>query len=163
MIEPTKTTSLIYSPKIYVMRTPVYHKFYNDLGITEPFRQRDGWYEVFQDDNGEWWLYMNIGFEHNGADCFPDYSYMVFPSAVHDVGLWLIDWGIIPESNNNIVDQELRDCVELGNEPMPWWKGGNNRTARKIEAWKIYRATNLAKTKAGEKGSLEFLNKRVEI
>ena len=162
-MNPQRSTEIVYSPKLHIMRQEVYHKFHNDLRIAFPFEQRQGWYKVFKDDNGDWWLYLKAGFQHNGADCFPDYEFMIFPSAVHDVALWLIDWGVIPESMNNMVDKELADCIIHSRTPMPWWKGGSNKTCRKFEAWKIKRATNIAKTKKGEQGTLLFQDKRIVI
>ena len=160
---PTKSTVIVYSPKLHIMRRAVYHKFHNDLGIRFPFEQRDGWYKVFQDDNGDWWLYLKPGFQWNGADMFPDYEYMLYPSAVHDVCLWLIDWAVIPEAMNNTVDKELADCIIHSVTPMPWFKGGSSKTLRKVEAWKIKRATHIAKTKAGECGTLLFQDRKIEI
>lgn len=153
---PTRSTSISYGPKVHVLKHDVYHKFHNDLGICKPYEQKDGWYKVFQDENGDWWLFMRKGFMHNGADCYPDYDFMIFPSAVHDVALWLIDHGIIPEAMNNMVDKELGDCIVHSREPMPWFMGGTNPHARKLQAWKIRRGTNLAVTRRGERSALEY-------
>lgn len=163
MQQPVRSKFITYGPKVYVLGEDLYHCFYTNLGIKDAFKQRDGWYYVFQDDIGRWWLYLRKGFQHNGADCFPDYEFMIFPSAIHDVCLWLIDWGIIPEENNNLVDHELYHCIMHTFVPMPWFKGGNLKFARRYQARKIEIATHLARTKAGEKGSLEFRNKTLRL
>lgn len=157
------STEIIFGPKVHVLSQDVWHKFHNNLGIIAPFRQKDGWYEILQDDTGAWWLYMRKGFMWNGADCYPDYDFMIFPSAVHDVGLWLIDHGIIPERNNNLVDKELEDCILHSEAAMPWFLGGSNQCARKFQARKIRRATNIARTKQGEHGTLEYQLTRLPI
>ena len=158
-----QSTEIVYGPKVHVLAQELWHRFHNNLGITQPFQQKDGWYEVLRDDSDRWWLHLARGFQWNGADWFPDYEFMIYPSAVHDVGLWLIDHGIIPEAYNNMVDKELEDCIINSSTPMPWWKGGSNKTLRKIEARKIRRATNLAKTKRGEHGALEYQVTRLSI
>ena len=159
----TPSTEIVYGPKVHVLSQELWHRFHNNLGITEPFKQKDGWYEVLQDDSERWWLHLARGFRWNGADWFPDYEFMIYPSAVHDVGLWLIDHGIIPESYNNMVDKELEDCIINSVTPMPWWKGGSSKRLRKFEARKIRRATNLARTKRGERSSLEYQITRLPI
>lgn len=163
MFQPSNSDEMVVSPKVYVLGDDLYHRLYNDLGILEPFKQRDGWYYVFQDGAGHWWLYLRKGFRHNGADWFPDYDFMLFPSAIHDVCLWLIDWGIIPEENNDLVDRELYDCIIHTDVPMPWFKGGSNKWARRWEARRIKLATHLARTSAGEQGSLEFKNRTLRL
>lgn len=158
-----QSTEIIYGPKVHVLAQEIWHRFHNNLGITEPFKQKDGWYEVLQDDFDRWWLHLVVGFMWNGADWFPDYEFMMFPSAIHDPCLWLIDHGIIPETYNNLVDKELEDCILKSKTHMPWWKGGSNKTLRKIEARKIRRATNLARTKQGEHSTLEYQLTRLPI
>ncbi len=160
---PTRSTEIYYGPKVHVLGHGLYHKFHNDLDIIKPFEQKDGWYRAFQDENGEWWLFLREGFQHNGADCFPDFPFMIFPSAVHDVALWLIDHGIIPEESNNLVDKELEDCILNSEEPMPWFMGGSNKYARKYQARKIRRATNLAKTEQGENSTLDHQIRKAKI
>lgn len=82
---------------------------------------------------------------YNGADCFPDTEWMRLPSLIHDVLLWLIAAGAIPESENDLVDRELADLVKF-QEPKTF----REKYLRRIRAIYIFRATNLAQTRIGE-------------
>ena len=149
------STEIVYGDKLYTLTEHLWYKFHNDLGFTRPFKQKDGWYELLQDDNGDWWLHLFPAFQWNGANLYPDYKFMMMPSAIHDTDHWLIMHGIIPEENNNLIDKELEDSILFSKTKIPFKDGG--WIPKKARARIIRRATNTANEKrnlAGQEHSI---------
>ena len=132
-------TALI-SRKLYTLGEDVWMPYSIDLQFTEEFRQKDGWYELLCIKD-VWWLHLVKGFQWNGANSYPDWDFIKIPSARHDVNIWLIEHGVIPESMNNRVDIQLQEDVAASKTPIPFLQGGF--LPRGIRARIIKRATHL--------------------
>ena len=126
-------------PKVYTLRQALYYRLKNNFTITEEFHQKDGWYHLVQSPSGEWWLHLEKGFQWDGASGgYPDWDFIMMPSAIHDTLHWLIAHGVIPESENNLIDKELQDAI----------LGSRTKTPlKRFRAWYIRRATNIVKEK----------------
>lgn len=91
-------------------------------------------------------LTLQRGYAWNGADCFPDFDWIMEGSAVHDCLLQLIALGIIPESENNKIDNELGHVVRDA-KVLP--KVGGEGLLKFRSAY-VARATRLMKTRKGD-------------
>lgn len=90
----------------------------------------------------------------DGATHYPDWKFMMMPSAKHDVLHWLIMHGIIPEGMNNMIDKELEDSILQSYTPIPWNEGG--LIPKKVRARMIRRATNTANEKRNLEGQEHY-------
>ena len=98
---------------------------------------------------------------YNGADCFPDVSWMKFPSLMHDFYLWCIERGLIPENQNNVIDAELGDIIarqKIEGHDMTWFEEWlRYRRSRYIE-----KATKLAKSRKGDGKKIHKMKIEIE-
>lgn len=86
-------------------------------------------------------LLLKPGYAYNGADCFPDFDWVMTAAAGHDGLLQLIALGIIPESENDLVDKEF----------SLWVRGfPGAQTLMALRSWYVRKGTNLAQTRLGE-------------
>lgn len=115
-------------------------------GLKEDWTHPNGWYGVTR-QHGQWFLWAAVGCAWDGATKYPDYSWMMAPSLVHDILHWLIKRGVISTIYNDVIDLELKVAILNGKEPIPWWQGGNSKLTRKVRAYIILRGTNIANEK----------------
>jgi len=156
---PTKTETALISRKLYTLGKEVWLPYTVDLGFRSEFRQKDGWYELIY-YKGVWWLHLAKGFQWNGANFYPDWDFILIPSARHDVGHWLIEHGIISPWENNGIDQQLKEDLINSNTPIPFLAGG--WIPKRVRAHIIGRATNLSNTDR-RKGLIEHQSMFREI
>ena len=156
---PVKSTSALVSNKLYTLGESVVMPYHNDVGIVREFATL--FYNI-RHIEGRWWLEMLEGFQWNGANRYPDYDFILLPSAKHDVNCWLIEHGIIPQESNDLIDLELKLDVQQSKTKIPFTKGGF--IPRKMRGWIIGRATNLHNAKKKE-GVIEhqFMYRRIEL
>lgn len=76
----------------------------------------------------------------DGATWFPDFEWMMIPSLIHDILHWLIAKGVIPESENDLIDKEL----------VSWVAPNSNRLKVLAARRLIKRATNLVDQRVGQ-------------
>jgi|GEM_PF-5394460 len=123
------------------------YKLEYEYGLVEDFHHPLGYYSVVW-WKGSWYVIAHIGCAWDGATLYPDYAWMMVPSLVHDILLWLTGRGIIREIYNDVIDLELYLAIINGKEPIPWRQGGNSKIVRKIRASIVLRGVNTADTKA---------------
>lgn len=133
--------SALISKKLYSLGADVWIPYHQNLSDAVEFTQKDGWYAL-RCIKGKWWLFLRKGFRWNGANCYPDWDFILIPSAKHDVGHWLIEHGAFPESYNNLIDKELQLDIKYSKTPVPFIQGG--WIPKPIRAKYIQRATNIA-------------------
>lgn len=100
------------------------------------------------------WLLISSLYCWDGATKFPDFDWIKTPSAIHDALHQLIVDGIIPESENDLIDQELALAIE-GNHATRWTK----QVLLKLRGWYVRKATNTVNEKAGSKPKVYHLPK----
>lgn len=88
------------------------------------------------------WLLIYTLYGWDGATKFPDFEWIKTPSALHDALHNAIAAGIIPESENDLIDTELELAIQ-GNPGKRW--------ALKIRSWYVRKGTNTVDEKAGWK------------
>jgi hypothetical protein len=141
-----KSETLTLSPKLYTSINWQWHKFYNDFGLAQDWAAPSGFYGVAIDTQGDAWLWTKPLFQHNGANLYPDWDFILEPSRVHDCLHWLIMHGVILVTYNDLIDKELGDCVRYGKTPIAWWQGGE--LTRKARALAVEVMTRLVDEKA---------------
>ena len=103
-------------------------------------------YEIACHFDGDWfsltrdgWLLIYKGFAWDGATKFPDFDWIKTPSLIHDALHNAIALGVIPTSQNDLIDKELEIAI-----------GGNagKRWLLKFRGWYVRKATNTANQKA---------------
>lgn len=115
-------------------------KLQGDFTISQDFD--NGFYWITQDG----WLGAHRGCAWDGATWFPDFDWIMEGSLGHDILHWLIEKGIIPESQNDLIDQELENIINARATPPKI--GG--RALLKLRAAYVRRATNAVSQKYGE-------------
>lgn len=88
------------------------------------------------------WLLVYTLYGWDGATSFPDFDWIKTPSAIHDALHAAIAAGIIPESENNLIDKELELAIE-GNPGKRW--------LLQLRGWYVRKGTNTVNEKAGWK------------
>lgn len=100
----------------------------------------------------------------DGATKFPDFPWILEGSLWHDILHWLIARGVIPEEENNLIDEELAYIIrKLGG---PKSRGAIKELLLKFRSGYVELATHLANEKVGatipiyklEHGKVEKLN-----
>lgn len=86
------------------------------ITILQDYEDPNGYYSVTTDGT----IVGEIGCGYDGPTKFPDVDWMMLPSLVHDILHWLIDIGIIPESCNHLIDEELGAIIAV-QQPKSWW------------------------------------------
>jgi len=100
------------------------------------------WYALSRRADG-WYLVAHEGCGWDGATWFPDFGWIMQASLGHDILHWLIARGIIPESENDLIDAELAAIVkERAKAPKI---GGE--TLLRLRAWYAEKGTNLVNQK----------------
>lgn len=94
-----------------------------------------------------WLLIFNL-YAWDGATKFPDFDWIKTPSAIHDALHNLIAEGIIPESENDLIDKELELAIE-GNPGKRWLLN--------LRGWYVRKGTNTVDEKAGTKSKIHEL------
>lgn len=90
------------------------------------------------------WLLMFENYAWDGATKFPDFDWIKTPSAIHDALHEAIRLGCIPESDNDLIDEELNLAI-----------CGNYATRKskiallKLRGWYVKKATGTVDEKAG--------------
>ncbi len=82
---------------------------------------------ILHDYRGAWWsllkgprvLVLEPGYAWDGATWFPDFDWVLTPSAGHDALHQAIALGVIPESENHLIDEELGLWI-AGNKGREW-------------------------------------------
>lgn len=90
------------------------------------------------------WLLLMGGYMWDGATKFPDFSWMMAPSAIHDALHQAIQVGAIPEYQNDMIDTELALAIE--GVPAGKWA---MKQMLKFRSSYVRRATNLVDEKKG--------------
>ena len=123
----------------YLTHRRLEHCFYNqNLPFIAPYECE--WYAIVKRD-GLWWLIVFPGTGWDGASMYFDYSWIMYPSLVHDILHWLIAKGVLDESANDLIDKELGDCIRYSDEPIKWRHGGN--ISRPLRAALVVAGTSL--------------------
>lgn len=115
-------------------------KLVNKFDIKEDYQNR--YYGITKSG----YYFKKPGCCWNGADLFPDFKWIMPGSGVHDGLLWLVAKGIIPESQNNLIDAELGEVIKATLK-------GKTKLVRfviKARAWYVKIGTHLAFTRKGE-------------
>lgn len=86
------------------------------------------------------WLLVSGIYGWDGATMFPDFRWMMTASAIHDALHNAILVGAIPESENDLIDEELNLAVR-GNMGKQW--------LLKLRGWYVRAGTQLVDQKAG--------------
>lgn len=86
------------------------------------------------------WLLIRDIYAWDGATKFPDFDWIKTPSCIHDVLHQLIADGVLPESENDLIDEELEYAID-GNVGKRW--------LMKARGWYVRKATNTVDEKAG--------------
>lgn len=82
------------------------------VGDFKPLYEYDGkWYALQKRDDG-WYIVAKIGCAWDGATFFPDFKWIMQASLGHDILLWLIAKGVIAESKNDLVDDEIKHIIK---------------------------------------------------
>lgn len=155
------STDLEYRDAKYQTTRDIYMCLTLDFGLKENWDHPDGYYS-FRLIYGEWYVIAWKGCTWDGATMYPDYKWMLAPSLRHDLILYGIARGVISEVYNDVADLELRYAIINGEEPIPWFQGGNSKTVRRLHAYKIMRGTNLAYTRTNL-GAPDVPRKKVKI
>lgn len=92
------------------------------------------------------WLIIYDLYAWDGATWFPDFDWIKTQSAIHDALHECIRLGIIPESENDLIDKELELAI-MGNPATRRTK----QAVLKLRGWYIGKATNTVNEKAGSK------------
>lgn len=157
---PEASTKALISRKLYTLGSDVYLPYTVDIGFRGPFRHKEGWYELYQEADGTWWLHLAKGFQWNGANFYPDWDFIKIPSARHDVNHWLIERGVISPWENAAIDKQLEDDINNSKTPIGIFEGG--LIPKVIRSWLIRRATNLCNS-ARKEGLIEHQSMFKEI
>ena len=131
---PLRSTQIAYYPKLLTLAQDIWLPIYTDVGITNEFTGKGGYWGLVNNGEGQWWLYGKRGLKWDGASWYPDYDYMIMPSLKHDCLHWGIRYGVIPERSNNLIDKELGETIRR--QEHRFW-------LRNWRAWKVERATRL--------------------
>lgn len=137
---------LSYKPAKWQVTEILVFKLVYHYGITEDWDHPRGWYSIVERDDG-CYLIVYGGCAWDGATLYPDYAWMIVPSLVHDVLLYLVARGVIDERYNDVIDSELYWAIIDGKEPIPLLQGGNSKFVRKLRAKIVLRGVNTADTK----------------
>lgn len=92
-------------------------------------------------------LLIRESFNWDGATKFFDFKWILTPSAIHDALHQAIQYGWIPESENNLIDKELEQAI-CGNVGKKW--------LLKIRGLYVRKATNWVDQKIGEDSYVEL-------
>lgn len=145
--------------------TIVYNEGFSKYQVQQPWRwQLQARVTILKNfDNGYHWATTDgiigayVGCGWDGATGFPDYDWIMEASLGHDILHWLIADGVIPESQNNRIDQELENII-LARAPIPRFGG---MTLLKYHARKVRRATNLVSEKRHQRKPLKIIGRNV--
>ena len=101
------------------------------------------------------WLHAFKGCAWDGATGFPDFDWIMEASLGHDILHWLIAKGIIPESENDLIDRELESIIRAYHRRRPetWWTRSTDKLQRRLamfRGWYVRKATNLVDQKRGQ-------------
>lgn len=121
----------------YRLESGLAYKLRYDYGLKQDFQTE--WYNITTDN----WLLLFPGYAWDGATKFPDFNWILTPSAIHDALHCAIRDGAIPESMNNLIDDELQDAI-TGNPASKSIKRG----LLKLRGWYVGTATHLVNQKA---------------
>lgn len=78
---------------------------------------------------------------------FPDFDWIMEASLGHDILHWLIADGVIPESENDLIDAELEAIIlARGNPRFKWFT--------RFRGWYVKTATHLVDQKRGEQNPI---------
>lgn len=117
------------------------HKF----TIKSDYRNRYYWVSAKRNEIGAY-----IGCAWDGATWFPDTDWIMEGSLGHDILCWLIEKGIIPEEENDLIDKELEVIIQE-RAPVPKWL--QNRWGLyllQFRAWYVRKGTHLANSRLGQ-------------
>lgn len=138
----------------YQLEADWHWKLKGDFTIARNYHNRYYW--VSTDGH----LGAFAGCAWDGATFFPDYRWILEGSLGHDLLHWLIAKGIIPESQNDLIDKELAEIIKARAPlprllPMP--------VAIKLlhaRAWMVRKGTNLVNQKSGDVRPLITIGRR---
>lgn len=118
-------------------------KLQNDITVFTDYE--NDYYGITTDG----WLHAFKGCAWDGATGFPDFDWIMEASLGHDILHWLIAKGVIPESDNGLIDRELEAIIETRGRPrfLPRWM---SRRLMQFRGWYVRKATHLVDQKAGD-------------
>ena len=102
------------------------------------------WYALQHRDDG-WWIVAFPGCGWDGATWFPDFDWVMQGSLGHDILHWLIAKGVIPESENHLIDEEMGHIIRA-RATVPKL-GGESLLA--LRSWYVQKGIGLIDQKAG--------------
>ena len=100
----------------YQLVRPWKWKVQSDLTILSDFRNRYYWASAKRREIGAY-----VGCAWDGATWFPDFDWIIEGSLGHDIFHWLIAKGIVPESDNPLIDRELAAIIRERGGDVPEW------------------------------------------
>lgn len=123
----------------YQLTSPWRWKLRGNFTIVSDYRNQYYWISKERREIGAY-----VGCAWDGASGFPDFDWIMEASLGHDILHWLIEKGIIPESENDQIDAELAEIIrERGRSRIPDW-------LLRFRAWYVQKATNLVDGKLGK-------------
>ena len=128
----------------YMLSEPSSWKLISDITITRPFEN-----EFFAVDPDTRVLTAKRWCAWDGATKFPDFPWILEGSLWHDIMHWLIAEGVIPEEENNLIDEELGHIIRaLGG---PKGKGKIKQLLLAFRSKYVELGTHLADEEVGGK------------
>lgn len=142
---------LVYSKQKtkYLIHEYWEHKLAQQYNILSEF---DNGYHFLKKKEDGWYIGVHPGCRVDGVTSWVDSGFLFKASVGHDVLCWLIEEGIIDESDNDKIDREFRLMILEFNKNYPIWKGGN--FVRELRARLAEKGTNLANSYKDEQPKL---------
>lgn len=92
------------------------------------------------------WLLVQPGYASDGATMFPDFDWIKTAAiAVHDPLCQAIEMGILPESFNDLIDDEMSRAIAGESVSRPL-----KRKAAQLRSWYVKKGINLADSEEGK-------------
>ena len=150
---------IFYKDINYMLAEPAVHQIHTPLTILHDYENE--WYAVRRDSRT---LVAKRFCGWDGATKFPDFNWILEGSLWHDILHWLIAKGVIPESENDLIDQELAYIIRKCGGPKA--RGRTTDMLLKARSKYVQIATGLANEKEGavipiyklEYGKVERIN-----
>ena len=124
----------------YQLESTVRWKLVNKFTIKKEFKSR---YYSLRKIDGAWWLIIHAQAAWDGATMYPDCKWLMPASLIHDYLHHVIAKGIIPESQNDLIDAELAEVIKVTHYKKSWF----DKIMDRFRPWYVEKATNLVNEK----------------